>query len=117
MPASLTALRAQEISSLLDDLLEASERLYHRQVATIQRVFHEQWLATLRDQAGREPAVFADETPAQIEARVRERLCLYRQELRRRQAGLIAEEREKRAGRDRAIRAFVASRNATGQAA
>jgi hypothetical protein len=109
MHAYLVTPPAAECPTLLDDLLADSERLYHRHVTIIQKAFHEQWLQTVRDQAGREPSVFAGESPAQIEARVRDRLSIYRQELRRRQAGLIAEEREQRAGREQGIRAYVAS--------
>jgi hypothetical protein len=109
MHAHLVAPSATECTNLLNDLLEDSERLYHRRVATIQKAVHEQWLHTVRDQASREPSVFPGETPAKIEARVCERLTMYRQELRRRQAGLIAEEREQRASRERGIRAYVAS--------
>jgi hypothetical protein len=113
MPAS----HAELSPALLEDLLDASARLYHRHVAIIQRVFHDQWLDTVRDQVSREPVVIQGETPAQIETRVRDRLILYRQELRRRQASLIAEEREKRANRDQAIRTYVSSLSSPGQAA
>ena len=56
-----------------------------------------------------EPIAFPGEPPALVEARVRDRLSAYRQELRQAQAGLIAGEREKRAQRDRAIRSYVAA--------
>jgi hypothetical protein len=109
MHTYLLAPSAAECPALLVDLLEASDRLYHRHVTNIQKAVHGQWLHTVQDQASREPSVFPDETAAQIEARVRDRLSMYREELRRWQAGLIAEERTKRTGRDQAIRAYVAS--------
>jgi hypothetical protein len=109
MSAYLVAPSAAESNALLNDLLESSERLYHRHVTNIQKAIYSQWLHTVRDQVSREPAVFPEETPAQIEARVCERLAMFRKELRGRQAALIAEQREQLVGRNRGIHAYVAS--------
>jgi hypothetical protein len=95
--------------TLLDDLLEVSERIYHRDCTVIQKAFHKRWLKTVRQQVRRERVEGPGEPRAQVEAGVRNRLCAYRQELRQAQSGLIAREREKRAERDKAIRSYVAS--------
>jgi hypothetical protein len=95
--------------TLLDDLLEVSERIYHRDCTVFQKSFHKRWLKAVREQVRHEPVEFPGEPRDRVEARVRNRLCTYRQELRQAQAGLIALEREKRAQRDRAIRSYVAS--------
>ena len=115
MPASLAA--PAERHALLNDLLEDSERLYHRNVTTIQKVFHAQWLKTVGEYVGRVQMEFPEEPPALVEAAVRSRLSAYRQELRRVQAVLIAQEREQRDGRERGIRAYVASPKVQAQAA
>lgn len=103
--------------ALLDDLLEVSERIYHRHCAAIQTVFHRQWLETLGEHVGCEQIEFPDDPPAAVEARVRERLAQFRRDLRQAQADLIATEREKRAERERGIRSYVASLEAPAKAA
>jgi hypothetical protein len=80
-------------------------------------VFHAQWLRTLGEHVGHVQIEFPDEPPALVEAGVRSQLSDYRQELRRVQADLIAEQREQRVARDRAIRAYVASLQAQDQVA
>jgi hypothetical protein len=109
MPAILVGPLAVECLTLLDDLLADSDRIYHRNVTIIQKVFHEQFLNTVGEYVGREQVASPLTPPALVEALVCGRLSQYRQELRQVQAGLIAEEREKRVGRDRAIHAYVAS--------
>jgi hypothetical protein len=113
----LVARSAAERPTLLDDLLEDSEHLYHRDVTTIQKVFHAQYLKTVGKYVALVQAEFPDEPPALVEAAVRSRLIAYRQELRRVQAVLIAQERELRARRDRAIHCYVASLSSQAQAA
>jgi len=117
MRAILAGTLAAERPTLLDDLLEDSARIYHRHCAVIQTVFHKQWLKTVGDYVGREQIEFPNEPAALVEARVRDRLSQYRQELRQAQAGLISQERQKRAERDRAIRCYVASLPAHAEAA
>jgi hypothetical protein len=117
MPAFLAAPAPAERHALLNGLLEDSERLYHRNVTTIQKVFHAHWLKTVGEYVGRVQAEFPDEPPALVEAAIRSRLSDYRQELRRVQAVLIAQEREQHTGRDRGIRAYVASVQSQAQAA
>jgi hypothetical protein len=84
-------------NSLLEDLLEASASLYHRHVATIQRVFVEQYLQTLRDRIAQNPRFRA------------ERLEAYRQALREKQEEMILEQSELRRERDAKIHAYVAA--------
>ena len=115
MPASLAA--PAERHALLNDLLEDSERLYHRNVTTIQKVYHAHWLKIVGEYVGRVQIEFPDEPPALVEAEVRSRLAPYRQDLRRVQSVLIAKEWELRAQRDRAIHCYVASLSAQAQAA
>jgi hypothetical protein len=100
-----------EPPTLLDDLLEDSARVYHRSCAVIQSVFHDQWLQTLGKEVGRQQLASPDAAAAEVEARARKRLAEYRLALRARAADMIREQRELRGERDRAIRAFVASRS------
>jgi hypothetical protein len=97
---------------LLEELLDVSARIYHRNVATIQRVFHERWLELLHAAIGRDQIEEPDAKPALVEARARDGLSLIRRALREKQAALMREERNQRALRDRGIRRYVASLDA-----
>jgi hypothetical protein len=103
--------------TLLDDLLEASHRIFHQRCAVIQRVFHEKWLATIAEDVGKEQIEHPDDKPALVEERVRWRLRACRVALREKKRELIDEEVRQRDARDQAIRAYVAARADTRQAA
>ena len=99
-----------EATLLPDDLLEDSARIYHRNVATIQRVFAQQWFWTLADRIGAEQIEYPNENPGRVEARAVMGLAGYRRALRAKEGELIAAERDKRAARDAAIWAFAGVR-------
>jgi hypothetical protein len=88
-----------EETTLLEDLLAASDSLYHRNVATIQRVFAEQYRQTL---AGRQ---------AQNPRFREERLQAYRYALKEKQDEMIEEQRELWRQRNANIHAYVATHN------
>ncbi len=83
-------------SGLLQDLLEASDRLYHRNVAIIQRVFAEQFFKVLRERRATDATFPAED------------LTPYRHALKAKLVALIAAQRERRAARDANIHAYVA---------
>lgn len=97
-----------EPPTLLDDLLEDSDRFYHRCVALIQRVIHKEWTKTFQEHLARERLARPDESPGAAEARVLDRLRGYRARLRRERDELIREQQHSRDERDRAIRSHVA---------
>ena len=101
---------AAEAITLHTDLLEASERIYHRHVAVIQQVFCDQYLKVLRQHIAGARLGYPDVDPALLESWAREGLRAYRAELRRKQGELIAHERRRREERDRGIRAYISSR-------
>jgi hypothetical protein len=94
-----------EVSTLLDDLLEDSDRIYHRHCALIQRAFHAQWLKTLGEETAWEQTRTPD--PDLAEAAARRRLQGCRQALREAAAEMIREQRQQQDARDRAIRAYA----------
>jgi small-conductance mechanosensitive channel len=96
--------------TLLDDLLEDSARVYHRHVAIIQAIFHDQWLAALAQAVGEGQLRAPDAPPAQVEAAARERLRGYRRALAEKAREMMREQQDQRHARDRAIRAYVAAR-------
>jgi hypothetical protein len=87
-------------TDLLDDLLDASERLYHRNVAVIQRVFADQFFQTLRERRAADPSFRED----QLEA--------YRRALKTRLIALVEEQQKLRRERDANASAYVGSRAA-----
>ncbi len=94
-----------EGTTLLADLLEASESLYHRNVATIQRVFAEQYLQTLRSRQAQDPWF------------PMERLRSYRRALKAKQDEMIREQQDLRRQRHASIHAYIASRDSSTEAA
>jgi len=98
-----------EPPTLLDDLLEDSDRVFHHHCAIIQRVFHNRWLELLSEMVGKEQIENPDDNPSLVEARARDRLHAVRMALREKKEALIQEERDKRSQRDAAISAYVAS--------
>jgi hypothetical protein len=91
--------------SLLAGLLEDSEELYHRNVATIQRVFAEQYFETLSERRALD-SFFREED-----------LGDYRQALKAKQDELIQAQRSLRQERDANIHVFVAARTVRASAA
>jgi hypothetical protein len=98
-----------EATTLLDDLLEDSARVFHHHCVIIQRVFHKRWLQLVGEIVGKEQIEHPDDNPALVETRARERLRDVRLALREKQGALIQEERDKQSRRDAAIRAYIAS--------
>ena len=94
--------------TLLDDLLEDSARVFHHHCVIIQRVFHERWLELVGERIGQEQIKDPDANPSVVEANARRFLQPTRKILREKQAMLIEQERDKRAQRDAAIRAYIA---------
>jgi hypothetical protein len=84
-------------NSLLHDLLEASERLYHRNVATIQRVFCEECWGTIRKHQTLNSCLEEGD------------FLPYRRKMQESQGELIDEQRRLRRQRDDNIRAYVHS--------
>lgn len=103
----LSCTQFREAPALLNDLLEDSERIYHRHCAIIQRVFHEQWLDLLGEEVGKEQIEDLDGNPAQIEARVRVHLLGHRLALWQKKQELILEQQDLRAARERALHAYI----------
>ncbi|MBY0229880.1 MAG: hypothetical protein K2W96_11415 [Gemmataceae bacterium] len=99
-----------EPPTLLDDLLEASLRLFHNRCAVIQRVFHAQWLKALGQRLEQERAIHPNGCPEMLEARAREWLSLCRALLREKQAEMLQGQADERKRRDEAIRAYVEQR-------
>jgi hypothetical protein len=98
--------------TLLDDLLEDSARVYHHHCAVIQSVFHARWLERLGDEIGAGQLRFPDANPRLVEAEARKRLQGYRQALRQKAREMLRGQQDERLERDRAIRAYVAAREA-----
>jgi hypothetical protein len=92
-------------AALLEDLLEASAALYHRNVAIIQRAFAEQYFQTLGERRAADPSFGA------------EQMATYRRALKAKQDELIAAQQALLVGRNANIRSFVASRAAAPAAA
>ena len=92
-------------NDLLIDLLAASERLYHRNVAIIQRVFVEQFFQTIarRERGG--------------ELLSAEELVPYRRALKLKLGELIQAQQALRQQRDANVRQYIASRCASRPAA
>jgi hypothetical protein len=86
-------------TGLLEDLLDASARLYHRNVAVIQRIFADQFFKALRDRQTADPA-FREE-----------QLLPYRQALKEKLLALVEEQQKLRRERDANACAFVGSRS------
>ena len=93
--------------TLLDGLREDSESLFQKCCAIVQRIFHEQWLATLGDKFAAEQIEHPGTPPAEVEASVRAKLQPCRVALREKQRELIRELEQSRALRDAAIHAYV----------
>ena len=98
-----------EPPTLLDDLLEDSDRVFHHHCTIIQRVFHDRWLELVGEMVAREQIENPDANPCSVEARARDRLRPSRRSLREKQDMLIRKERTRRCQRDEAIRSYVAS--------
>jgi hypothetical protein len=94
-----------EETSLLDDLLAASASLYHRNVATVQRVFADQYVQTVRDRQAQD-LLFREEE-----------LLSYWHALKAKQDEMILEQSNLRRERDANIRAYVASQSGAQEAA
>src|SRR4051794_20978899 len=102
--------------TLLDDLLEDSERVFHHCCAIIQRVFHTQWLSTLGEQIGHEQLRHPDDRPTLVEARARQRLRTCRAARAGAQDDMLHDHRRAPDRRNEAIRAYVAALPATQEA-
>jgi hypothetical protein len=98
-----------EPTTLLDDLLEDSARVFHRQCAVIQLKFHDRWLQLVGELVGITQIENPDANPSLVAACARSRLQACRLLLRKKQGVLIQEERDRRSERDAAIHAYVAS--------
>lgn len=98
-----------EQPTLLDDLLEDSDRLFHHRSAIIQQAFHEQWLKSLGEAIGQEQIEHADDKPALVELRARQRLQGCWRALHREQRVMIENEVIARGERNQAIKDYVAS--------
>ena len=97
-----------EPTTLRDDLLEDSARVFHRHCAIIQRVFHERWLQLVGDLVGIAQIENPDANPALVEAWARNRLQDCRLALREKQDAFLEVERARRSERDAAIHAYAA---------
>jgi hypothetical protein len=84
-------------NSLLEDLLEASERLFHRNVAMIQRIFCEEYFGTVRKHQAANPCLDNED------------FLPYRRKMQGSQGRMIEEQRSLRRQRDDNIRAYVHS--------
>ena len=93
------------LPTLLDNLLEDSELLFHKCCAFVQRVFHEQWITTLGEKIAEERIEHPNTPPDQASVLAKLQPC--RGALREKQRELIREIEQARALRDAAIRAYV----------